>query len=222
MTRGSAGSLALLAWAGLFCFLWASGEAGRFLGPRTYWVVPFGAVALLLLVLTRLLLGRRIGGDVGQRLTRREAVGHLVLLCPVIVVCALPDANLGAVEASQRMAQAPPQAALADEAGAFGERENFLAVSSAAYYSPTESRRFGALPGRDVFVSGFVTEDKTEHQTEGTTTILARFVVLCCAADAWLSVSGQLERSEDGDLIVRAAEAWRTAEPDDPYLSAAR
>lgn len=74
------------------------------------------------------------------------------------------------------------------------------------------------------------------------TTILARFVVLCCAADAvaytvevdlpdgvpvppsdaWLSVSGQLKRSEDGDLIVRATEARRTVEPDDPYVSAAR
>lgn len=37
----------VLAWAGFFTWLWLSGQMTRYLGPRTYWVVPVGAVALL-------------------------------------------------------------------------------------------------------------------------------------------------------------------------------
>jgi uncharacterized membrane protein len=41
-------ALALVAWAGVFTWLWVSGESVRYLGPRTQWVVPVGAIGLTL------------------------------------------------------------------------------------------------------------------------------------------------------------------------------
>ncbi len=32
--------VSLLAWAGFFDWLWLSGRAGDYVGPRTAWVVP--------------------------------------------------------------------------------------------------------------------------------------------------------------------------------------
>ena len=32
-------------WTAFFWVIWLSGDAGRYLGERTLWVVPFGAVA---------------------------------------------------------------------------------------------------------------------------------------------------------------------------------
>jgi hypothetical protein len=40
------GVLAL--WAGFFIVLWTTGTSDRYLGSRTQWVVPFGAVVLTL------------------------------------------------------------------------------------------------------------------------------------------------------------------------------
>ena len=43
---GAARTLVLAAWAALFAVLWAADEGQRYLGPRTQWVIPFGALAL--------------------------------------------------------------------------------------------------------------------------------------------------------------------------------
>ena len=39
-------ALALVAWASVFAWLWITGESVRYLGPRTQWVVPVGAIWL--------------------------------------------------------------------------------------------------------------------------------------------------------------------------------
>ena len=52
-----------MAWGALFAWLWLSGESVRYLGPRTQWVVPVGALGLTLAAAGYL------------RATRADAVG---------------------------------------------------------------------------------------------------------------------------------------------------
>jgi len=39
-------TIVLLAWAGFLGGIWFTGETARYLGPWTWWVVPFGAATL--------------------------------------------------------------------------------------------------------------------------------------------------------------------------------
>jgi putative membrane protein len=221
----------LSAWAIFFAWLYLSGEMTRYLGPRTYWVVPFGAIGL----------GLAAGAHLATLRTRRSRqlswgrVGGLILfLLPMLAVLAVPRPDLGALAASRKSQAGGIAAGVAQPEPVAGTDIRFLEIS----YSE-ESEEYanvvGAVDGKEVKLLGFVSDD--DNGPEGTIG-LARFYVSCCAADAipytvsidtseagagnyerdaWLDVSGALERRGE-DLVVVAESIERTEEPDDPYL----
>src|SRR2546423_13266717 len=91
---------ALAVWAVFFFALWLTGSTDRFLGTRTEWIVPFGAIVLALAVLAYgygyLRATRR-----GPRLTLREASGLFALLVPLAAVTLVPHAALGSYAAAR-------------------------------------------------------------------------------------------------------------------------
>src|SRR6266550_3177740 len=92
---------ALVVWAVFFFALWLTGSTDRFLGTRTEWIVPFGAIVLALAVLAYgygyLRAARR-----GPRLTLREASGLFALLVPLAAVTLVPHAALGSYAAARK------------------------------------------------------------------------------------------------------------------------
>ena len=220
------------AWSAFFAWLWLSGEMSRYLGPRTYWVVPFGAamlaVAAVLHVATlRVSIPR-------ARPSVAEMVGVVVLVVPLLAVAAVPDADLGSLAASRKSTGSGVSAAeaLSPEAGEPVVNPSFRDIAYAQ-----ESRGYadaiGLRDGTDTTLVGFVDGAGPPGTFE-----LTRFYVSCCAADAipysvaveppagevealdddrWAQVEGILELR--GDRFVLVAERLRLVdEPDDPYL----
>ena len=221
------------AWALFFAYLRISGAMTRYLGPRTYWVVTFGAIALggaaLAHVMTLRAPGRR------TRPTLGELSGAAVLLIPIAAVSMIPSAELGALAASKKLSSAgggqvgvfAPQAPEAGAAISFAEIH--YADQSADY-----AAQAGIVEGTPVRLVGFVTHDP--NAPEGGFA-LTRFYVSCCAADAlpfsvrirppprfgdpqendWVEVSGDMARDENG-FYLDGKEAAEIPEPAVPYL----
>lgn len=226
-------TLVLTAWTSFFAWLWLSGEVSRYLGPRTYWVVPFGALflggtAAMHLVTIRAPVPR-------PGLSRGDLIGTALLLAPLVAVIVVPDADLGSLASSRKSTASGVSAAeaLAPPVGEPIENPSFrditYAEESTAYADAT-----GVTEGTKTTLVGFV--DEGTDGPSGTFT-LTRFYVSCCAADAipfsvavdpgavdpglevdqWAEVQGTLTRQ--GDALVVVAEAVDPVEePDDPYL----
>ncbi|HUK95613.1 MAG TPA: TIGR03943 family protein [Gaiellaceae bacterium] len=224
---------ALAAWALFFVVLWGTGATGRYLGSRTQWVVPFGAVVLTLAVLAYAYgyLRARRSASV---LTLREAVSLFALLLPLAAVVLAPHAALGSFAASRKgggafflsMRPAPP-ASPADV--------SFLDIREAEGGEDFADEA-GIHSGLRVRLLGFVTGSK--YVPAGTFE-LARFYIACCVADAlpvgvpidgsalhrgrfrrdsWLQVTGSLEH-RGKRLVVVADRIVHVSEPSHPYLS---
>ena len=88
---------ALLAWGGFLTWLWLSGRASNYIGSRTAWVVPFGAIGLLGCGIACLIAAR------GH--ARRDWWGAALLVTPIVAVLLTPSPQLGAY-AAQRKAPA--------------------------------------------------------------------------------------------------------------------
>jgi putative membrane protein len=221
-------ALALVIWAGLFAWLWASGESVRYLGPRTQWVVPVGAIGLALAAAGYLLATRH---EVHPRISRREGLGLAALVVPVVAAAVLAHAQLGALAASNKLSsRGIDSAALARLASRGAEEIGFLQLNAAGRDEQL-SRELGLASGAPVELTGFVSET-------GNPFTLSRFYMTCCVADAvpvgvrvdaavrrrdprrdeWLHVTGVLAR-RDREWIVRALRIERTDAPSHPYLS---
>jgi uncharacterized repeat protein (TIGR03943 family) len=218
----------LTLWAVFFLVLWATGTSDRFLGSRTQWIVPFGAVVLALAAVAYTygyLRARRHG----PALTLREAASLFALLVPLAAVALVPHAALGSFAASRKggitfplarpaAPSAPSQASFLDIRIAEGDRD-FAADA-------------GIREGLHVRLLGFVTRAK---DVPAGTFELARFYIACCIADAeavgvpvagrgrfrhdtWLDVSGTLER-RGKRFVVAADRISRVPTPKQPYLS---
>jgi uncharacterized repeat protein (TIGR03943 family) len=220
-----------MAWTAFFAWLYFSGQMSRYLGPRTYWVVPFGAIALGLATLAHLFTLR---SDNPRRPSWGEAAGWIVLLLPMLAILAVPSPDLGALAASRKTQAGGIAGGVAQPEPVAGVEIRFLEIS---YSEESEeyANAIGATDGKEVKLTGFVSE--VDGGAEGTFG-LARFYVSCCAADAipytvavdpsqagsetyerdtWLHVSGALERREE-KLVVVADSIEETEEPDNPYL----
>ena len=92
---------ALAAWAFFFLLLWTTGATSRYLGSRTQWVVPFGAVVLTLALLAYAYSYARARRS-GPALTLREAVSLFALLVPLAAVILVPHAALGSFAAARK------------------------------------------------------------------------------------------------------------------------
>lgn len=226
-------SFVLFVWAAFFLWLLLSGEVYRYIGPRTYWVVIFGAVTLTVAALAHVLTGDRDADGSKPRL--RDVLGLIAILLPILIVLFVPKPGLGALAASKKgaggivsstLALQPPQGKLD---GQLSLEEIEYASQSAEY-----AEAVGIVEGVPVKLTGFVTHPK--NAPEGTFAV-ARFAIFCCAADAvpytarvvppsgtpdyeddqWLKVVGTLGRDENG-FFVQATEVEPISEPDRPYI----
>jgi uncharacterized repeat protein (TIGR03943 family) len=223
LSKRNAYTGAVLAWGIFFLVLWLTGADRRYIGARTHWIVPFGAVALLVVAL----LSRRAASRAS--LTVRVGIGLGCLLAPVLAVLLVPHAQLGAYAASHKSRDLFPR--VAPRPTAKPEAVSFLDIKLA------EKDRGFALaahihPGVRVRLLGIVTSTRP-HEFD-----LARFYVTCCVADAvpvgvvvdahgvrarvardeWLTATGLL--AKHGSHYVVVADAIRKARaPSNPYLS---
>ena len=221
------GVLAL--WAAFFMLLWTTGTSSRYLGSRTQWVVPFGAVVL---VLATLLYGWVFARSRrhAPALTLREASGLFALLVPLAAVLLVPHAALGSFAAARKgggtyfLSARPPAPAKPSDASFLDIR---IAEGDAAF-----AAQAGIRAGLRVRLLGFVSGSK---DVPAGTFELARFYVACCVADAqpvgvpvdahrafksdtWLDPTGTLER-RGRRFVVRAERVVPVSEPSQPYLS---
>ena len=213
-------------WAGFFIWLLASGEIYRYIGPRTYWVIVFGAVALAVTTLLMAVTGRAIAA-------RMDAVGIAALLLLIAVVLVVPRPSLGALAASHKLSGVPLTAGtFQPQALGPGEEVSFPEIEYAS-----ESSKYAATVGitdrYPVDLTGFVTHPDGLDQGEFA---LTRFAIYCCAADVvphsvtiapkesagyqddqWLTINGELE-DRDGDYVLVPDTIAKVDEPKDPYL----
>jgi uncharacterized repeat protein (TIGR03943 family) len=113
-------AVALLAWAAFFDWLWLSGEWTRYVGPRTSWVVPFGAIALTVAAVGYLATVR---SPTSARLGVRELAALAVLVAPILLVSVVPSPSLGSYaverkEDTQTARETAPVREVADDAPA--------------------------------------------------------------------------------------------------------
>jgi uncharacterized repeat protein (TIGR03943 family) len=210
----------LAAWGAFFVWLLVSGEVLRYIGPRTQWVVVFGAVSLVV-------------AAIGFWFSRKDdasgsALGVAVLLLPIVAVLVVPKPSLGSLAASRKISGGPvvslqPQPLGPGDDVSFPEIEY---ASESQEYAATN----GIVEGFEVELTGFVT-----HPEDGTADFaLTRFSIFCCAADVvphsveidadrvypsdtWLTVDGVLEE-RGGTLVIVASSIEEIPEPEDPYL----
>ena len=225
-------AIVLALWSLFFAYLWVSDEMVRYLGPRTYWVVPFGCITLGAAALAHFVTlrrERRAGRTTGGGMSRSDLVGIAALLVPIVAVLAVPQAELGALAVSRKATGTGATSALvAPPAPEAGHEPSFIDVAY-ANDSSEYAIALGIQEGTELDLTGFVSA--TAGPDEFT---LTRFYVSCCAADAipysvtvwggdgypdntWLRVNGALE-SRDGRLELVAGSIEEVDTPENPYL----
>jgi putative membrane protein len=219
----------MLTWCAFLAYLWLGGGMVRYLGPRTYWVAAFGALALGGAGAAHVLAARSSSRRPWP--SPKDGAGLLLMLIPIALALALPDAELGALAATRKAQTgvASGLALLPEPSGEVGFREVELASASREY-----AVRSQVGPGVEVELVGFVSRAAGGRSTEFQ---LTRFYVSCCAADAipysvevvdgegtrsydddtWLRASGTLVQRDNG-LALHAVEVERVPPPRDPYL----
>jgi uncharacterized repeat protein (TIGR03943 family) len=222
LVRGAA----LLAWAAFFDWLWLSGRAGDYVGPRTAWVVPFGGIVLT--VAAALYLRGAWRGAGARTPSAGDLLGIVALLAPLLLVIAAPSSSLGAL-AVDRKRSTGDQAAAVDrlDAGSRLTLYDIAGANASTEYARDNDIRAGLRVDVDGLVSGEVTNGTFE---------LSRFLASCCAADAmpfsirvqpppgappfelsqWLRVAGTLEQV-DGSLVLIAERFEPIERPANPY-----
>jgi uncharacterized repeat protein (TIGR03943 family) len=235
-------ALVLVAWSAFFVTLWLGGEADRYLGPRTTWVVLFGAITLSVVALAYGLLA--IADSSPKLLTTWEAAGYFMLLVPILAVLVVPRAELGAQAARKKstkrslatlqMAAAKKAAARAAAKAAADAEDpvaniDFLSLASVTS-DPAYASDIAVKPGTKVRLLGFVVRGERPGRFQ-----LARFLISCCAADAvpvfvdvkaqrappdnvWVDVIGRLTK-RGGWFLVEAESIHPVPVPEQPYLT---
>lgn len=216
----------LSAWAGLFWFLFFSGQSWLYVGARTAWVVPTGGVVLSFAAL---------GSWLSVRTTRREPVTSArswalgLIALPVVVVMAFPPSSLGSYAADRRSAALGFSAS-----GDASEGEITLVDLGAALWSEETAAALAGRAGNEVSFIGFVTRRDGMPADEF---LLTRFIVSCCVADAlsvqvrvvnapagrfeqdqWVEVDGAFYPLGD-EMVVDAARVRAVERPERPYLN---
>jgi uncharacterized repeat protein (TIGR03943 family) len=167
--------LALLAWALFFDWLWLTDRASLYIGPRTMWVVAFGAITLTAAAVLYL------AGVPTRRPSpapRAAELGRLgVIVAPLILAAMAPAVTLGAQAVDRK--RAADDAALSKRLATDSSEEVRLYELAAAVGSPEWAKLRGIEPGMKVEFDGFVSRVADDGQVD-----LSRFMANCCAADA--------------------------------------
>jgi uncharacterized repeat protein (TIGR03943 family) len=219
----------IFAWAAMFTWLWLSGDQVRFIGPKTSWVVPFGAITLTVAAIVYATTATTHGRT--TRPTLGELLGTLVLVAPILLVLTVPDQSLGSMAARQKSTKNARLAAPT-------KSSRLLDVYTIAYagQDPAFARQIGAVPGARVSLRGLLSDQDPATPDFN----LVRFRITCCAADAtpyavavwpenvglpdtggddqWLAVEGYLAKGPDGSLQVRATSIAPMDPPSNPYV----
>jgi uncharacterized repeat protein (TIGR03943 family) len=224
----------LVTWSAFLTWLYVQGEVARYLGPRTSWVVPFGAVVLTAATIAYGRLGAG-SADARRPLGRGEAAGLVWLLVPALIGFAMADAALGSLAASKKLtSRGIDVTRLADSLSKDASRSSVLALNIADHDEDFAVEK-DLLPGRPITLDGFVL--KTARH-EGGSFELARLYITCCVADSipltakvepvvpvpsfgrddWVRIAGTLAR-EDGELVIRAERVRAEPRPNHPYLT---
>jgi putative membrane protein len=225
-------AIGLAAWGALFGWLWLSGESVRYLGPRTQWVVPVGAIGLTLSAAAYLHATR---DRPSPRPGAGEALGLAALLVPILAAATLAHAQLGSLAATNKLSsRGIDPSALARLASRDASEIGFLQLNAAGRDDDL-SRELGLAAGKPVRLTGFVTSEPGGRRPFE----LSRFYITCCIADAvpvgvhiapgsvrrlrahrddWLDVTGVLAHG-DREWIVRAIRIQHIDAPSKPYLS---
>jgi uncharacterized repeat protein (TIGR03943 family) len=208
---------ALLAWGAFLTWLWLGGRAATYIGPRTAWVVPFGAIALLGCGIACLALVRTV---------RADWWGGVLLVSPIVAVLATPSPQLGAYAAHRK---APLVQVQLDRGHIDRAKPITLTEIVAGNVDEDTRTQVGAHEGRAAKVSGIVTKAARGRID------VTRFRIWCCAADAtpftvtvrtakrfklnqWVAVKGSLRDSGGHIYEVMASDVHRAPKPADPYL----
>jgi uncharacterized repeat protein (TIGR03943 family) len=219
-------ALALAVWAGFFDWLWLSGSWVRFVGPRTSWVVPFGALLLTLAAVLYAATCLRPEPE-PRDLSLRDAAALLALLAPVLALFVVPNASLGALAVSRKSGQDVTQ----KPKGGNGKVGLYDIAYASHYRDWAAQHHIG--PGTRVTVTGLLSDPDGPGDPGFD---LARFVTTCCAADAlpyhvhvrpqgvappgndgWYEVTGTLEPGAGGGFQIVAAAIRSTPAPANPY-----
>ena len=212
--------LALAAWGGFFVYLWVSGRATTYIGPKTTWVVTLGAISLPLVALAYLWGAR----GARRAASTRELGANVLLVSPILLALMVPAPSLGALAVKNKQTKhaAPPLATAV-------EGEIRLYEVAWAAESPEFAEANGIVAGTAVDIVGFVSEPPSNGKL-----VLSRFFVSCCAADAtaysvtvtgapaigvdkWVQVTGTLAGEPGKSLTVTADSVTEVAQPDQPY-----
>jgi uncharacterized repeat protein (TIGR03943 family) len=225
-------AIGLVAWGALFGWLWLTGESVRYLGPRTQWVVPVGAVGLTLAAAGYL---RATRDAPSSRVRPLELLGLAALVAPILAAATLAHAQLGSLAASNKLSsRGIDPSALALLASKDAHEIGFLQLNAAGRDADL-SRALGLSPGAPVRLLGFVSSEPRP----GGRFELSRFYITCCVADAvpvgvhvlkgavadlkihrndWLDVTGTLSRG-NREWVIHAVRLRAVHAPSNPYLS---
>ena len=230
MTLGRLKAIVLSIWAAFFVWLLFSGEVYRYIGPRTYWVVIFGAVCLSAVAIGNLVL--TMGSD-ASRASSLQIIGFVASLVPIILVLLIPKPSLGSLAVSRKISGSIVASAVrpsaADPGGDVSFQEVTLSSESLEY-----AAALGLADGYTIELTGFVSGAPIGVQDAFP---LTRFSIFCCAADAipytvpvrapvgtpdyprdtWLEVEGALFL-EGGEWVLEAERIDEVAEPSNPYI----
>jgi uncharacterized repeat protein (TIGR03943 family) len=218
----------LLAWAAFFDWLWLSGRAGDYVGPRTAWVVPFGGIVLTVAAVLYLRGAVRRGGAPVRPASAGELLGLVALLAPLLLVAAAPSSSLGALAVDRKRSTGDQVAAVNRlKTTADLSLYDIAGANASTEYARDHDIRAGIRVDIDGLVSGELEEGTFEF---------SRFLASCCAADAmpfsirvqppadapelelsqWLQVAGTLQ-SIGGSLVVLAERMEPIDRPANPY-----
>jgi uncharacterized repeat protein (TIGR03943 family) len=225
-------AIGLAAWGALFAWLWLSGESVRYLGPRTQWVVPLGAIGLTLAAAAYLRSTRDVPSSRARPL---ELMGLAALVVPILAAATLAHAQLGSLAASNKLSsRGIDPSALARLASRDASSVGFLQLNAAGRDAGL-SRELGLAAGKPVKLLGFVSSNPGGRRPFE----LSRFYITCCVADAvpvsvhvspgavrrlrvkrndWLRVTGVLAHG-NREWVVRALRVEHVDAPSNPYLS---
>ncbi len=213
---------AIAAWGGFFIYLWASGRATTYIGPKTSWVVALGAITLPAVALAY------VSGARGHRRapSLREFGANSLLIAPILLTLMVPAPSLGALAVENKRTD---KVAVPLDTPAEGE----IRIVELAYAAASleYAQRSGLTAGKRVDFVAFVSGARDANgEIE-----VSRFMVGCCAADAtavsigvanapdvgldtWLQIKGKLVGTPGVDLRVQATSVKKVSEPAVPYV----
>jgi uncharacterized repeat protein (TIGR03943 family) len=217
--------IGILAWALFFDYLWLSGHANAYVGPRTTWVVTFGAITLTVVAILYL---SGVRTRAAAQTPRASEAGRLgIVVAPILLAAMAPAVSLGAQAVGQKRS-AEGKAALT-RLKAYGDIR--LYELAAARTNPEWATERGIVPDLHVRFDGFI----SRRAADGTL-IVSRFLASCCAADAvpyslavtsdvevpfklndWVQISGVVKTGGKHKLYVAADSIDATDRPLNPY-----